>query len=342
MGGAPLSTSSGDPPLSELGPVAPYSRRVEPPAAPGTDQVTISVIIVSWNTRDLLLDCLARLPAALGPLHTRAEVIVVDNASTDGTVEAVRARFPTTRVLPLTTNHGFAVANNAGIAVAAGETICLLNPDTAPRPGSLALLARHLDARPEVGLVGPRLLNADGTEQAIGFKFPTLVQVFLDFFPLGGRLAHSTINGRYPDAPRDRPFPVDFPLGACMVVRRTVFETAGRFDPGYFMYAEEVDLARRVHTHGWQVHCLPTAEVVHYGGQSTTRQPAEMFVELHRSRARYFRRHESFAFVVVARCVTRIGAIKGALGAWREYRQGVLSPAAFRARVRACGKVFRL
>lgn len=302
----------------------------------------VSIIIVNWNARELLLDCLRHLPAALGPGQSGAEVIVVDNASTDGAADAVRAAFPGTRLCILERNLGFGTANNVGIRAASGGTICLLNPDTAPRPGSLVALADYLARHDAVGAVGPRLLNPDGSEQAVGFRFPSLVQVFLDLFPFGGRFANTALNGRYPRAPRDRPFPVDFSLGACLVVRREVFETAGLFDPDYFMYAEEVDWARRARAWGWEMHCLPSAEVVHYGGQSTGQQAARMFLELHRARARYFQRHESRWFVALARLLTRAGAIGDALAAWRQYRSGTLSHAQYRERVRACGAIFRL
>lgn len=302
----------------------------------------VSVIIVSWNTRELLLDCLRHLPAALGPTRRGAEVIVVDNASTDGTPDAVRAAFPDIEMRVLDQNTGFGTATNAGIRAASGATICLLNPDTVPRPGSLGALADYLGRHDTVGAVGPRLLNSDGTEQSVGYKFPSLIQVFLDLFPFGGRFARTALNGRYPRAPRDRPFQVDFLLGACLVARREVFETTGLFDPGYFMYAEEVDWARRARAWGWDMHCLPSAEVVHYGGQSTVQQPARMFLELHRARARYFRRYESRRFVALARLVTRAGMVKEALVAWRLYRRGALSQTRYRERVRACGAIFRL
>ena len=323
-----------------------------------TDEVTdrlappptldLSVVIVSWNTRDLLGQCLRSLDARLGELAPRSEVIVVDNASTDGTPAAVRLGFPAARLLETGRNLGFAAANNRGLALARGLTICLLNPDTEPRPGALTALVDYLDRHPQVGVVGPRLLNPDGSEQAVGFRFPTLAQVFLDLFPLrplgplAGRLAGSRLNGRYPDQPRDRPFPIDFPLGACLVVRRAVLEEVGGLDEGYFMYSEEVDWCRRIRAAGWEIACLPAAEVVHHGGRSTGQQPARMFVELHRSRLRYYRRFERPAFVRAAQLITRAGVVKEALLAWRRYRRGELSRAAWRERVRACGVIYRL
>lgn len=309
----------------------------EPVPAPVAD---LSVVIVSWNTRDLLLSCLSALGAAAGPLRT--EIIVVDNGSTDGTRDALLTQFPAVRLVASDQNLGFAGGNNAGLALATGRYLCLLNPDTAPRPGALTALVDHLARNPALGAVGPRLLDPDGSEQAVGFQFPTLAQVALDLFPLGGRFAESRLNGRYPHQPRDRAFPIDFPLGACIVARRAAVEAAGPLDEGYFMYSEEVDWCRRMHDAGWPIACLPTAEVVHYGGRSTSQQPARMFVELHRSRRRYFCRHHSAAFARAAQAVTRLGMVKEALVAWRRYRRGEIARAAWRDRVRACGEVFRL
>ena len=300
----------------------------------------LSIVIVSWNTRELLLRCLAAIPPATVAL--RVEIIVVDNASIDGTPEAIRQHFPTVRLIETGQNLGFAAGNNVGLGLAHGRFVCLLNPDTEARPGALAALVAHLDAHLYLGAVGPRLLNSDGSEQAVGFRFPSLAQVALDLFPLGGRFAESRLNGRYPSAPRDRAFPIDFPLGACIVARRAAVAATGPLDEGYYMYSEEVDWCRRMRAAGWPIACLPTAEVVHHSGQSTAQQPARMFYELHRSRRRYFLRHHSRAFAWAARQITRVGMAKEALIAWRRYRRGVITPEQWRERTRACGKVFRL
>lgn len=300
----------------------------------------LSVVIVSWNTRELTLRCLAALGASVGGL--RLETIVVDNGSTDGTTEAIRAQFREVRLIESGRNLGFAGGNNAGIARATGRFLCLLNPDTEARPGALAALVAFLEAHAAVGAVGPRLLNADGSEQAVGFRFPTLAQVFLDFFPFGGRFADSGLNGRYPHSPRDRPFPIDFPLGACIVARREAVEATGPLDEGYFMYSEEVDWCRRMQAVGWPIWCVPTAEIVHHSGQSVVQRSARMYVELHRSRRRYYTRYHHRAFVLAARLLTRVGALKETMVAWRAYRRNALTRAEWRARTRACGEVFRL
>jgi len=312
---------------------------VSTPAAHG-GPVDLSIVIISWNTRALTLACLGALGPAVAPL--RAETIVVDNGSTDGTPAAIRTAHPNVLLLESGCNLGFAAGNNAGLAAARGDFLCLLNPDTLPAPGALAALVAFLRAQPTIGAAGPRLLNPDGSEQAVGFAFPTLAQVFLDFFPFGGRFAASRLNGRYPDAPRDRPFPIGFPLGACIVVRRAAAVATGPLDEGFFMYSEEVDWCRRMTRAGWPSWCVPTATVVHYGGQSTGQASARMFVELQRSRARYYRLHHRRRFVRAARLLTRVAMLREALRAWRLYRRGALDRATWRARVRACGAVFRL
>ncbi len=309
------------------------------PAAHG-GPVDLSIVIISWNTRALTLACLGALGPAVAPL--RAETIVVDNGSTDGTPAAIRTAHPNVLLLESGCNLGFAAGNNAGLAAARGDFLCLLNPDTLPAPGALAALVAFLRVQPTIGAAGPRLLNPDGSEQAVGFAFPTLAQVFLDFFPFGGRFAASRLNGRYPDAPRDRPFPIGFPLGACIVARRAAVVAAGPLDEGFFLYSEEVDWCRRMTRAGWPSWCVPTATVVHYGGQSTGQASARMFVELQRSRARYYRLHHRRRFVRAARLLTRVAMLREALRAWRLYRRGALDRATWRARVRACGAVFRL
>lgn len=300
----------------------------------------LSIVIVSWNTRDLLVRCLAALPDACGELAV--EIIVVDNGSTDGTPAEVRAQFPGVRLVEPGRNLGFAGGNNVGLALASGRFRCLLNPDTLTRPGSLSALVAYLIARPTIGAVGPRLLNPDGSEQAVGFRFPTLAQIALDFFPLGGRFANTRLNGRYPDAPRDRPFPIDFPLGACLVARREAALATGPLDEGFFMYSEEVDWCRRMQAAGWPIWCVPTAEVIHFGGQSVAQASSRMYIELHRSRLRYYRRYHRSLFVRFARLLTGLAMVKATLIAWREYWLGRLPRPCLRERVRAYGRIYRL
>lgn len=279
----------------------------------------LSVIIVSYNTRDLLLKCLDSVlqslqhSAAREPLLRRGyEVIVVDNGSADNSARAVAHYFPDVLLIVNEGNRGFAAANNQAIQESTGRYLLFLNPDTEVVGDAIATLLRFLERAPGAGVVTAKLLNADGSFQHSAFRFPTLWMTFLDFFPLSPRLLDSHLNGRYPRRAYYRPFLIDHPLGACMLVRRAVVERTGGFSEDYFMYGEEVDWCIRIKQDGWLVYCQPQAEVVHYGGQSTAQTPDRMYVELHRSRLRLFRRHYSPFFQVAARVLT-------GLGLWCEY-----------------------
>jgi N-acetylglucosaminyl-diphospho-decaprenol L-rhamnosyltransferase len=252
----------------------------------------LTAVIVSWNTRDLLLRCIASLHRESDHAGRSVETIVVDNASSDGTSDAVRQRYPDVTLLPQETNLGFAAANNIGIARSTGRTILILNPDTELCPGALLTLWKALHASSHVGLVAPVLLNPDMSFQSAGFAFPGLVQTMLDLYPLHPRLVGSSLNGRSGPGDGQTPFRIDHPLGACMLVRREVIDDVGSFDPGYFIYSEEIDWCRRISGSGWTVLCAPGARVVHYGGQSTGQAPDRMRLQLHRSRARYLRQHQ--------------------------------------------------
>ena len=309
---------------------APALRPIVPPV--------LSIIVVSYNTAALLRRCLASLPQTVA--GAPVEVIVVDNASTDGSADIVAAHFHEVDLIRLPSNTGFAAANNTGLAAARGRYLCLLNPDTEVSPGALERLVAWLEEHPATGVVAPRLLNPDGTTQAVGFRFPGLLQLALDWFPLHPRLLGSRLNGRYPP-PWRRPFRVDYPLGACFVVRRAAAADVGLFDAGYFMYSEEVDWCRRLAAAGWQIWTLPAATVLHHGGSSTRQQPARMFAELHLSRDRYLRRWLPPWRYRLTRAVTRIGALVEAWRTWRRLRAGALSRSEARARIHACGRIFR-
>ncbi len=256
----------------------------------------VSVVIVSWNTRDLLLRCLDSVDAEATRSGLTLETIVVDNASSDGSADAVRRRFPDLTLLEQTENLGFAAGNNLGIAQSCGSTVLILNPDTELSPGSLTSLWRALHASCHIGLSAPVLLNSDGSFQSAGFRFPGLVQTMLDLYPLHPRLVGSSLNGRYGPGDGRTPFQIDHPLGACMLARREVIDSVGLFDPGYFIYSEEIDWCRRISAAGWTILCAPSASVIHHGGQSTSQASDRMRPQLHRSRARYFRQHHSDSF----------------------------------------------
>lgn len=271
-----------------------------------TSQPRLSVVIVSYNVRTLLARCLASLAAQP---HPPAEVIVVDNASTDDSVEAVRKQFSQVRLIENAENRGFAAASNQGLRTAQGRFLCLLNPDTELFPGALDALAAFLDASPNVGVVGPTLLYPDGRYQHAAFRFPTLAMALIDFFPLNHRLLNSRLYGRYPIAMHEKAFAMDFPLGACMMVRREICDEIGLLDEQFFMYCEEVDWCRRTKQAGWEIMHVPEARVVHHEGQSTRQASGRMFVELHRSRFKLFAKHCSRRYQWAVRGIVACGAL---------------------------------
>jgi GT2 family glycosyltransferase len=260
---------------------------------------TLAIIVVTWNVRDLALACLESVYADVERDRLDVSVWLVDNASSDGIVEAVRARFPRCRIIASERNLGFAGGNNAALramgfpdasAATLPDAVLLLNPDTVIRPGALRTLLDFLRATPGAGIAGARLFYGDGSFQHSAFAFPGLWQLAIDLFPFPGRVQESRLNGRYPRALYEgtAPFPIDHPLGAAMMVRREAIQQVGLLDEDFYVYCEEIDWAMRVKRAGWSAYCVPNAEVVHYGGQSTSQVRPQSIVNLWTSRLRLY------------------------------------------------------
>ncbi len=256
----------------------------------------LAVIIVTWNTRDLIRGTLDTLYADLEQAGLNADVYVVDSASSDGTPEVVTAHYPQVRLTASPENLGFGRANNLGLrqagffdtspAQTAPPAAYLLNPDTLTQTGATQTLLRTLFSSPDVGLVGARLSYEDGSFQHGAFGFPGLRQLWAEFFPTHWRLREGAFNGRYARQLYEagQPFEIDFPLGATMMLRREVIQQTGGFDEKYFMYCEEVDWAWRIKQAGWRVLCAPAAHVVHLSGKSTGQVKPRSLVNLWTSR----------------------------------------------------------
>lgn len=307
---------------------------------------TLSIIIVNYNTCALLEACLASVYVDLGQgsASVGAEVIVVDNASADDSVAMVRQMFPQAILIESKVNLGYGGGANLGLKVARGCYLMLLNSDTLVLDAAFRHLVKFMDSHPDAGACGPRLFNADGSVQRSAFRFPNLNQVALDLFPIFPRLTDTSLNGRYAQdtAAHNEPFQVDFTLGAAFVVSREVYQQTGGFDEDFFMYAEEVDWAMRIHAAGYTFYSVPAARIIHYAGQSVKQAAGLMYYELFRSRAILYRKHYSPAFRRTVRLLTRTAMLQRALADWLKQRQGRISEAELRPSWRVYGKIFRL
>lgn len=280
----------------------------------------LSIIIVSWNTRDLVLQAVASARADLERTAVRGDIWVVDNSSSDGTIEALRSAVPEGGSAPLCVlepgeNLGFAAGNNYALRAIGfpdgldlPDYVLLLNPDTQVQPGALRALIEAMDDS-GVGLAGARLVYGDGSFQHSAFAFPGLIQLVFDLFPVPRRLYESRLNGRYPRALYEAgvPFEVDHPLGATFLLRREVIQQTGMFDEQFHLYCEEIDWAIRIKHAGWRTICTPRAEVVHYAGQSTSQVRPQSVVNLWTARLKLYRKHHPPMKRALANIILRAG-----------------------------------
>jgi N-acetylglucosaminyl-diphospho-decaprenol L-rhamnosyltransferase len=279
----------------------------------------LGIVIVTWNIKDFVLQALQSLVNDLESSNLTSHIVVVDNASHDGTPEAIRETFPQVLVIDSGGNLGFGRANNIGIRafgfgtdIAADmlpRAVYLLNPDTITQSGATRALYEGLFSDSDIGLAGAHLLNEDGSFQHGAFGFPGLRQLWAEFFPTPGRFLEGRFNGRYPRAWYEGTalFEVDFTLGATMMMRREVVQQTKGFDESFFMYAEEVDWGWRIHNAGWRAVCVPMAKVVHLVGQSTGQVKPRSTMNLWESRMRLFCKYYPRWKERLARLMIRIG-----------------------------------
>ncbi len=307
----------------------------------------LSVIIVSYNVCDLLRRCLQSVNASAGLTSDwlSVDVTVVDNASNDGSAQMVAAEFPSVHLIASSDNLGFPRANNLALKHlgfgddrdrrAAPDFAMLLNPDTEVVDDALGRMAAFLRNHPHAGACGPRLHYADGSLQHAAFAFPGLAQLFFDLFPLTGvpvvrRLLHSRLNGRYPRRQwlGAVPFPVGFVLGAALMARAESVRKAGLLDEGYFMYCEEMDWCLRMQAAGLPVCAVPTAQIIHHEGSSSSQVRWKSFERLWASRFRFFRLHSRLypaGFHLCLRILLHLGLAWNGLIARRRFARGHLS-----------------
>jgi GT2 family glycosyltransferase len=265
--------------------------------------VDISVIIVGWNARHYLELCLESLAAA--PARRSMEILVVDNASTDGSAEMIEAQFPRVKLIRSAENLGFAKGNNVAIRQCQGRYIALVNPDVIVFPGCLDALADFLDQNPKVGNVGPRVFNPDMSQQSTCRRFPTLWNNFCSATALATTFPKSRIfAGEHMwFFPHDRTMAVDVLVGCFSMVRRKAFEAVGLLDEGLFMYGDDVDWCRRCWNAGWQVVFYPGAKAIHDRGKITAPFPVRFAVAQQRSVLHYWSKHHSFLGVMGIRSI---------------------------------------
>jgi N-acetylglucosaminyl-diphospho-decaprenol L-rhamnosyltransferase len=269
----------------------------------------VSVVLVTYESAEDLAACLATLPAAAGPHEL--EVVVVDNASRDGSAEI--ARRLGVKVLENPANLGLSRAIDLGAAATDAPWLLLVNPDTRLAPGALARLLATAAADPTIGCVGPHLRNSDGSEYPTGRRFPSILVGALHA-ALGTVWPGNPATRHYhmADLDRSRPVPVDWVSGACMLLRREAYEAAGRFDAGYFMYFEEMDFCLRLARAGWRVVYDPGAEVTHILGGSTRSAPYRKVWNHHRSALRFYcRRYARDPRLLLAPAVALFLTVRG-------------------------------
>lgn len=253
----------------------------------------ISIIIVNWNTCSVLKDCLASI---FGQQQTVSfEVIVVDNASSDKSVEMVSQDFPDVKIIQNSENRGFAAANNQGIASASGRYVLLLNSDTVILNDALGKTVGFADSRSEAAVIGCRVLNLDGSLQRSCFMFPSILNLLLNLFSLHKLWPRSKFFGRERMSwwDFDTEHEVDAVVGCFMLVRKEALEQAGGMDEEFFMYAEEADWCYRFKKAGWKILFTPEAEIIHLEGQSSKLATTRMLLQLYGSTLKFIRKHYS-------------------------------------------------
>lgn len=250
----------------------------------------VSIVIVTWNCKRFIRGCLESIPSALSKLT--GEIYVIDNASTDGTTDETRQTGQDVHVIESTANLGFAKANNLGISKSSGKYVCLINPDVLLKPDCIALLWQYMESHPDVGLVGPQLLDWKEIPGRSSMKDLTLWNI----------LSRAMAFDRISWAPRlfksflmdsvlyEVPLDVDILNGWFWMARREAIEQIGVLDTRYFMYGEDLDWSRRFRQGGWRVVLCPAAQAIHYGGGSSESVPIKSAIEMERANLQYWRK----------------------------------------------------
>lgn len=273
--------------------------------------VDVSIIIVNWNTRDILRDCLKSIFKQSQQIQY--EVIVVDNASSDGSVEMLKTTFPQIKLIENSYNKGFAAANNQGMKATMGRYILLLNSDTIICNGAIQKSVLYADAHHKVGVLGCRVLWPNGRHQYTCFRFPNLANVaigsifvFRFLSPFIRPIFHRE---RYIDRDFDKEHDVDVVAGCFFLVRREVLDQVGLMDEDYFMYGEEADWCYRIRKAGWIVRYFPAAKIIHLFGASSVKVPEETKINKRRGQLLFMHKAYGMSYAWLANFIMIIGVV---------------------------------
>ena len=260
-------------------------------------QPILSVVIVSWNTRQLTLDCVSSLESTREALST--EITVVDNASSDDTVEKLRQQFPYVKVIANPENLGFARGNNIGLRICTGKYVALINSDVVVPKGCLEKMIRYLEENARIGMLGPKMILRDGSIGKSVYASPTVWNWFCNALGLSAVFKHSRLFGNFELADFDynKTQDVDMLTGWLWLVRSTALDEVGVLDDQFFMYGEDIDWPKRFRRAGWRVTYYSEAQAIHYCGASSDRAPTRFYVEMNRANLQYFRKHHGAAGV---------------------------------------------
>jgi GT2 family glycosyltransferase len=263
-------------------------------------KIIVSIVIVTYNSKEYLIGCLSSISASL--TKTNYEIIVIDNASRDNTYHSVSPQFPNVKFIYNNINNGFAYANNQGIAIAEGKYLLLLNPDTLIVNNAIDTMVDFLESNENAGACGCKVLNDDGSLQPSFFGFPTLIKEVGHLFRIDrmrwlyGILKSSKLLSKIARTnlavlhAADSVMEVDYLLGACLMIKASVIDRVGPLDDKIFMYIEDTEICYRIRANGYGVYYVPQGEIVHFGGKSSATDDKRMLMEYTRSRLYFYRK----------------------------------------------------
>lgn len=252
----------------------------------------LSCIIVNYYSSASLKNCLESVYQTLGKITF--EVIIVDNSQNDPGMASLKESYPQVRVIQNVTNVGFAKANNQAVLSALGKTLLFLNPDTILADQSIEEMVAHLASNPDIGALGPKVLNTDGSLQYSCRRFPTLMTGLFNRYSLLSRWFPSnryTVQYLMKDYNHDENREVDWLSGCCLMVPRAIFEKADGFDEHYFLFNEDIDLCRTIGQNGYKVTYFPRAKITHHVSTSNNKVPARIIIKRHRGMKHYYEKH---------------------------------------------------